>query len=124
MTEFFRFAMTLAALFVVLPVRAQLNSQSATVATGNAENGRRLYVKNGCYECHSYDGHGGAGARLDQSTLPVQAFIAYVRHPAPGNMPVYTIKVMSNAELTDVWTFLKTIPKSPPVKDVPLLNQN
>jgi mono/diheme cytochrome c family protein len=124
MNEFSRFTITLAALCIVLSGSAQVASESATAASGNAENGKRLYVKNGCYECHSYDGHGGAGARLDQSPLPVQAFIAYVRHPAPGNMPVYTIKVMSNAELTDVWTFLKTIPKSPAAKDVPLLNQN
>ena len=24
--------------------------------SGNAENGKRLFVKNGCYECHGYVG--------------------------------------------------------------------
>jgi mono/diheme cytochrome c family protein len=34
--------------------------------TGNAENGRRLYVRYGCYECHGFEGQGGgsAGPRL------------------------------------------------------------
>ena len=34
-------------------------------AQGNAENGKKFFVKNGCYQCHGYAGQGGsAGARL------------------------------------------------------------
>ncbi len=51
------------------------------------------------------------------------AFIAYVRHPAPSGMPVFTPKVISDADLTDIWTYLKSIPEPPAVKDIPLLNQ-
>jgi hypothetical protein len=56
--------------------------------------------------------------------MPLAALIAYVRRPAPGDMPVYTAKVISDAELTDIWAFLKSIPDPPAVKDIPLLNQN
>lgn len=91
--------------------------------SGNAANGKRIFVKNGCYQCHNYDGHGGgAGAKLAPRPIPLPAFIAYVRHPAPGNMPIFSPKVMSDAELTDVWAFLKAIPDPPAVKDIPLLN--
>ena len=93
----------------------------AQTKEGSAENGKRVYLKNGCYACHGYDGHGGNGAKLAPRPIAAAAFIAYVRHPAPGGMPTYTAKVMSDAELTDVWAFLKTIPEAPAVKDIPLL---
>jgi len=90
----------------------------------DAQNGKRLFVKNGCYQCHGYAGQGGsAGVRLAPRPLPAAAIIGYVRRPAPGGMPIYTPKVMSDAELTDVWAYLKSIPDSPAAKDIPLLNQ-
>ena len=92
-------------------------------SAGNPQNGSRLFVKDGCYQCHGYDGHGGFGARLAPRPMPLAALIAYVRHPAPGDMPVYTAKVISDADLTDIWAFLKSIPDPPAVKDIPLLNQ-
>jgi mono/diheme cytochrome c family protein len=92
-------------------------------SVGNPQNGNQLFVKDGCYQCHGYDGHGGFGARLAPRPMPLAALIAYVRRPAPGDMPVYTAKVISDAELTDIWAFLKSIPDPPAVKDIPLLNQ-
>ena len=38
---------------------------------GNAANGRKLFVSNGCYQCHGYVGQGGnAGAKLAPKPLP------------------------------------------------------
>jgi len=91
-------------------------------AQGNADNGHKIFLKNGCYSCHGYDGHGGVGAKLAPKPIPAAAFIAYVRHPAPGGMPTYSAKVMSDAELQDVWAYLNSIPQPPAVKDIPLLN--
>jgi len=89
---------------------------------GNAEAGKRIYMKNGCYQCHGTVGQGTiAGARLGPPPLTVQGMIRYVRHPA-GQMPAFTEKVMSDKELTDVYAFLKTIPPPKPSKDIPLLN--
>jgi mono/diheme cytochrome c family protein len=51
----------------------------------------------------------------------VQGVIRYVRRPA-GQMPAFTEKVMPDQELTDVYSYLKTIPPPKPAKDVPLLN--
>lgn len=91
---------------------------------GNAENGKRLYVQNGCYQCHGYVGQGGAaGARISNLPLSAQAVISYVRHPA-GQMPPYTEKVMSDNELTDVWAYIKTFPAPKAAKDIPLLNDS
>ena len=88
----------------------------------NVENGKRLYVKDGCYECHGYAGQGGAGARIAPKVLPLAALIAYVRHPA-GAMPPYTSKVASDADLADIRAFLASLPAPPPLSSVPLLNQ-
>ena len=88
----------------------------------NVENGKRLYVRDGCYECHGYAGQGGAGARLAPKVLSAANLIKYVRHPA-GAMPPYTNKVVSDAELTDIRAFLASLPEPPPLKSIPILNQ-
>jgi mono/diheme cytochrome c family protein len=92
--------------------------------TGNADNGKKIFVKNGCYQCHGYVGQGGvAGARLAQTKLPLAGFTAYVRNPPPGGMPPFRAKIMSDQELADVWAYIKSIPEPKPVKDIPLLNE-
>ncbi len=89
---------------------------------GNVQNGKRLYLKDGCYECHGYSGQGGAGARLAPRVLSAANLIKYVRHPA-GSMPPYTNKVVSDAELTDIRAFLASLPEPPALKSIPMLNQ-
>ncbi|HTM12671.1 MAG TPA: cytochrome c [Bryobacteraceae bacterium] len=105
----------LAALLLTALVRAQ-------DPAGNAGAGQRLYMKNGCYQCHGTVGQGTiAGARIGPPRLNAQGLIRYVRRPA-GQMPAFTEKVMSDRELADVYAFLKTIPPPKPSKDIPLLN--
>jgi mono/diheme cytochrome c family protein len=89
----------------------------------NAENGKRLFARDGCYECHGYAGQGTiAGARLAPPVLNAQGMIRYIRKPA-GAMPAFTDKVLSDQEVNDIYAYLKTIPAPKPVKDIPLLNQ-
>ena len=94
---------------LLLPL--MLAAAAAAQGPGDAKRGQELYVKYSCYSCHSFDGHGGAGARLAPMKLPEAAFTAYVRNPR--QMPPYTTKVLADAELRDIWTFLRTIPDSP-----------
>ena len=96
----------------------------AQTKEGDTSNGKRLFERNGCYQCHGYVGQGGtAGARLAQIKLPLAAFTAYVRNPASGGMPPFRAKVMSDQELADVYAYIKTFPEPKPAKDIPLLNQ-
>ncbi len=98
-------------------------SAFAQTKAGDAANGRVLFVKNGCYQCHGYEGQGGtAGARLAQTKLPLVAFTAFVRNPPSGGMPPYRAKVMSDQELADVYAHIKTFPEPKAAKDIPLLN--
>ena len=85
--------------------------------------GKTLFTKYGCYECHGTQGQGtSAGARLAPKPIALAALIAYVRQPK-GQMPPYTAKVVSDAELADIRAYLATIPEPPPAKNIPLLNQ-
>ena len=94
----------------------------AVCQTGDPANGHKLFVRDGCYECHGYAGQGGgAGARIADIGLNPKGLIAYVRAPA-GQMPAYKEQVISDQELTDVWAYLQSLPKAKPAKDVPLLN--
>jgi mono/diheme cytochrome c family protein len=92
-------------------------------AEGNAENGKRLFVRDGCYECHGYAGQGSRdGARIARISLDAKAMILYVRRP-PGAMPAFSEKVVSDQELTDIHAYLQTLPAAKAAKDIPLLNQ-
>ena len=108
-----RIAVMLAALVAAL--------QPFPPAAGNAQNGKELYLKYSCYACHGYDGHGGAGARLVPMRMNVPGFTAYVRNPR--QMPPYTARVLSDAQLADLFAFIKSLPESPPAKDIPLLTR-
>ena len=111
-----------------LPAVAGVSAQTQTPApagaaapAGNAQAGKELYVRYSCYACHGYAGHGGAGARLVPMPMTQPAFTAYVRNPR--QMPAYTVKVLSDAQLADLWAYIQALPKSPSAKDIPLLMQ-
>jgi mono/diheme cytochrome c family protein len=96
---------------------------SIALAQGNAENGKRLFVRDGCYQCHGYAGQGTiAGARLAPPVLNAQGMTRYIRRPV-GAMPAFTDKVVTDQEVIDIYAYLKTIPAPKPVKDIPLLDQ-
>src|SRR5438445_2621494 len=91
--------------------------------SGNAEEGKRLFMKHNCYYCHGTTGQGGRdGARLAQTALNVQGLIRYVRKPT-GGMPAFTEKILSDQELTDIYAYLKSLPAAKAPKDIPLLEQ-
>lgn len=102
---------------VSLSVRATAQAQPAS--TGNVQAGKDIYLRYSCYACHSYDGHGGAGARLVPMRMTVERFTAYVHNPR--QMPPYSTKLLTDAQLGDVWAYIKSLPVSPEAKDIPLL---
>src|SRR5689334_7298389 len=92
-------------------------------ARGDAASGKRLYDRDGCYQCHGYAAQGGRdGARLAATPMTPQSFVRYVRRPF-GAMPAFTAKVLSDQELTDIYAYLKTFPAAKSSKDIPLLQQ-
>jgi mono/diheme cytochrome c family protein len=92
---------------------------------GNAENGKRVYIAVGCYECHGRVGQGGAytgpAPVLAKTALPAEAFVAFIREP-PNNMPAYAASVLPDQAAADIYAYLQSLPGPRPVKDFPILN--
>jgi mono/diheme cytochrome c family protein len=114
-----------AALLIGLPAaRAQQSSENNPPA-GNAQNGKKLFMSDGCYECHGQQGQGAAqtgAARIGPPQLSYEGFQNYVRSPK-NQMPPYTAKALPDQDLADIYAFLKSIPMPPKGKDIPLLNK-
>jgi len=95
-------------------------------AAGDAANGKRIFLADGCFECHGRAGQGGAmnypTPAIAQLEMPVESFVAFLRD-APHDMPAYSAAVLSDKEATDIYAFLRSLPGRKPVKDFPLLNQ-
>jgi mono/diheme cytochrome c family protein len=90
--------------------------------SGSADNGKRVFMTYYCYSCHGTEGQGGAGPRIVVGSTP-EAMTRYVRKPTGGNMPAYTSKSISDQDLRDVHTYLRSIKPSPAAKTIDLLNQ-
>lgn len=90
---------------------ASKDPKEAVAQDERVANGRKLFVKYGCYECHGFEAQGGgsAGPRIGPDPIPLPALIGYVRAPA-REMPPYTDKVVSDKELGDIYEFLKSLP--------------
>jgi mono/diheme cytochrome c family protein len=90
---------------------------------GNAQTGKGLYEKDGCYQCHGYigQGAGATGPKLAPEPLPYDAFVRQLRTPAQ-EMPPYESAILSDQQAADIYAYLMTIKKGPDPKSIPLLN--
>jgi len=110
--------------FLVLAAMATLSVISLPAQeSGNAEAGKDIFLKYTCYGCHGFSGQNGPGARLVPMRMTQTGFVAYVRSPRTRQMPSYSTKVLSDAQLGDVYAYIKTLPASRSAKDIPELNQ-
>jgi ubiquinol-cytochrome c reductase cytochrome c subunit len=113
------------ALILACPAARAQQAGTDTAPAGNAQNGKKNFTSDGCYECHGLQGQGATqtGApRIGPPILSLESFISYVRHPTT-QMPPYTSKAISDEDLTDIFAYLKSIPLPPKGKDIPLLNK-
>jgi mono/diheme cytochrome c family protein len=114
--------MKVSILIALLATGATLLAQQTTPA-GNADNGKKLFLRDGCWECHGSVGQGSwAGARIGDTALTTAQFTRYIRRPT-GAMPAYIDTVLSDTEAIDIWRYLKSLPAPKPAKDIPLLNE-
>lgn len=102
---------------------APAGARPGAAAAGSAEAGRKLWVSYGCWQCHGYEGQGGAaGPRLAARNLSLAYFSGYVRRPT-NQMPPYTEKVVSADDLASLHAFIQSRPAPPAVASVPLLQK-
>jgi mono/diheme cytochrome c family protein len=110
-------------IFLVLAMALPTAVFAQSNTAGNAETGKRLFMKQNCYYCHGTTGQGTRdGARLAQTALNLQGLTRYVRKPT-GAMPAFTEKILSDQELADIYAYLKSLPAAKAPKDIPLLDQ-
>jgi mono/diheme cytochrome c family protein len=104
-----------------------ISGQGAALADGDAQKGKVAFIRNGCWQCHDYNGQGSVatsnGKVIARTQLPVDAFISFV-HTTNGAMPPFRPQVLSDADLTDIYAYLQSLPEPKAPKDIPLLNND
>src|SRR5262249_42749544 len=105
----------------LLLILATLIAPQTNPPKGNAEAGKALFMKIGCFECHGRKGQGAVtGPRLNQNPITYTRFVSYIRKPS-GEMPPYTAKVVNDQQAADLYAYLQSLPKPPAVDSIPLL---
>ncbi len=85
-----------------------------------AREGRELFTANQCWQCHGYEGQGGAAVRIAPTIYSFVAFAALVRHS--NLMPAYSPNVLTDEDLQKIFEFVSTMPEPPAVEDIPELS--
>jgi mono/diheme cytochrome c family protein len=92
---------------------------------GDAANGRRIYLADGCYFCHGRVGQGGAyngpAPVLAKTEMPFEGFKGQLRQPAQ-DMPAYSEAVMSEQQIADIYAFVQSLPGRRDPKSIAILN--
>jgi mono/diheme cytochrome c family protein len=116
-----RFALATAVLAVCAPMAAQ--AQDAP--PGDAANGKRLYLTDGCFTCHGRSGQGGAyngpAPILAKTALPFDGFKGQIRNPV-NDMPAFSDALLSDKDIADIYSFVQSLPARRPAKDIAILN--
>ena len=93
---------------------------AAPLAAAQESEDRDRYVAYGCFQCHGYEGQGGAALRIAPSLYPFEAFAAFVRRPA-NEMPAYPPAQLSDEDLQAIYRYVRSIPSPRPAADIALL---
>ena len=82
--------------------------------------GRALFIANQCWQCHGYEGQGGAAVRIAPTLYPFEAFARLVRHT--NLMPAYSPNVLSDEKLRQIYEYVRSVPEPPALEDIPELS--
>jgi mono/diheme cytochrome c family protein len=92
---------------------------------GDAANGKRIYLADGCFMCHGRVGQGGSyngpAPVLAKTAMPFDGFKGQLRQPAQ-DMPAYSEAVMSDQQIADIYAFVQSLPGRRDPKSIPILN--
>lgn len=89
------------------PIGGELNQP----LQGDVDRGNQTFTRVGCYQCHGREAQGAStGPRLGPGPIPLASFTRAVRTPR-ADMPPYTVKVLSDAELADIYAFVAARPR-------------
>ena len=110
-----------------LGVSASAVTRAQDAPQGDAANGKRIFLADGCFTCHGRAGQGGAyngpAPILAHTALPFDGFKGQVRDPS-NDMPAYSDAVLSDKDIADIYAFVESLPGPKSAKDFPILNNN
>ena len=99
--------------------------QAQDAPPGDAGNGKRIYLADGCFTCHGRSGQGGAfngpAPSLAKTEMPFDGFKAQLRDPA-NDMPAYSTAVLSDQEIAYMYVFVQSLPGARSANDISILN--
>jgi len=112
-------AIAMAALGMSAIARAQDAPQ------GDAANGKRIFLADGCFTCHGRAGQGGSyngpAPILAHTALPFDGFKGQIRNPS-NDMPAFSDAILSDKDIADIYAFVESLPGPGSPKDHPILN--
>jgi ubiquinol-cytochrome c reductase cytochrome c subunit len=96
---------------------------ASVAVAADARRGEALFMAVGCFHCHGTQAQGmNTGPTLAPNPMPLEALVNFVRSSDKTQMPAYSAKMISDADLADIHAYLTSIKKAPSPKDLPLLN--
>ena len=101
-------------------IAASLISASALAQNADAERGEELYVSTGCWQCHGFEGQGGAAGPAVAPPMAYEPFLLQLRTPRQVMIP-YSETVLSDADAADIHAWLASLPPPADPADIPLL---
>ncbi len=116
-------------LLLAQPGPAQAQIQQGPVS-GNALEGARLYYEHGCHGCHGFNAQTGRADLVGAASnfmVSVEVFTAFLRarqdvdplFPS-ADMPNYPANALSDAEVEDVYAYIRALEvDTPAVDDIP-----
>jgi mono/diheme cytochrome c family protein len=121
MNRFKRIAITAFAVAAL----ASTMARAQDAPRGDAANGKRIYLADGCFTCHGRAGQGGAyigpAPILAHTALSFDGLKGEVRDPV-NDMPAYSDAVLSDKDIADIYAFVETLPGPGSAKDISILN--
>jgi mono/diheme cytochrome c family protein len=92
-----------------------------SASAASPEKGKIAFEKNGCWQCHGFQGQGAVtGPKLAPDPLPFEGLAGFVRS-SNGPMPPYPEKILSNEDLADIYAYLQSVQRPPDYTTIPLL---
>jgi mono/diheme cytochrome c family protein len=109
----------------VLGAAALTMAQAQDAPPGDAANGKRLFIAEGCFTCHGRVGQGGAyngpAPILANTALPFDGFKGQIRNPV-NDMPAFSSANLSDKDIADIFAFVRSLPGPRSAKDIAILN--
>ena len=104
---------------------ATLGAVAQDTPQGDPANGKRIFLRDGCFTCHGRSGQGGAyngpAPILAHTALPFDGFKNQLRNPA-DDMPAFSTAVLSDQDIADIYAFVQTLPGATSAKNIAILN--